>query len=211
MVGSSERSRGTHRSRATGDVNDSFAWSLLQAIPDGVVMIDAGGRIVFANRRAEVLFGYARGELLGEFVEILIPLDRHDAHREHRARYSDAPDVRPMGAGLRLAGVRRDGTRLPVDISLSPLVEGSRRLIIAAIRLHSDAERDRLATEVLDSMIHRLFSIGLSLQGAAAAPDDLLRQRVFDAVDELDRIIRDVRNTLFDPDLHRTGEAPHDS
>lgn len=205
---SSERSRSTESSRGTtGDI-DSFAWALLHAIPDGIVMVDDGGRIIFANRRAETLFGYARGELLGESVEILVPSDRHDAHREHRSRYSDAPNVRPMGAGLRLAGVRRDGTRFPVDVSLSPLVEGSRRLIVAAIRPHSDAERDRLATDLLDTAIHRLFSIGLSLQAAAAAPEDLLRQRVSDVVDTLDQTIHEIRTTLFDRlHLRETGEA----
>jgi PAS domain S-box-containing protein len=162
-MGSTEQPRGTPSPDAmTRAANDSFAWSLLQAMPDGVVMVEDGGRIVFANRRAETLFGYARGGLLGEAVEVLVPPDLHDAHREHRARYGDAPAVRPMGAGLRLDGIRRDGTHFALDISLSPLVEGSRRLIVAAIRPHSDAERDRLATALHDSIIHRLFAIGMS-------------------------------------------------
>ena len=178
---------------------ESLAWSMLHSMPDGVVMIEDGGRIVFANRRAESLFGYARGELLGENIEILIaPADR-DAHRDHRARYGEVPVPRPMGDGARLLGVRRDGSGMPVDVSLSPLVEGSRRLVMAAVRPHSDLERDRIADELLESVIGKLFGVGWSLQVAIDCREDTLTERLTQAIDALDTAIHQIRAAVYPP------------
>jgi PAS domain S-box-containing protein len=190
-------------------VGESFAWSLLHAMPDGVVMVEGGGRIVFVSRRAEALFGYDRGELLGEMIEILVPADRREAHREHRSRYSHDPRTRLMGAGLLLQGARRDGSTFPVDISLSPLVEGSRRLIVAAIRPHDEAERARRVIGLLDTIVHQLSGIGLSLRGATIASEDMLRQRVTDAVESLDDVVARVRTILSETQSgHSDPDAP---
>jgi PAS domain S-box-containing protein len=178
---------------------ESLAWAMLHSMPDGVVMIEDGGRIVFANRRAESLFGYSRGELLGENIEILIAPAGRDAHRDHRARYGEAPIPRPMGDGARLLGVRRDGSGLPVDVSLSPLVEGSRRLIMAAVRPHSDLERDRIASELLESVIGQLFSVGWSLQEAIDCREDTLTERLAQAIDALDTAIHQIRAAVYPP------------
>jgi PAS domain S-box-containing protein len=178
---------------------ESLAWAMLHSMPDGVVMIEDGGRIVFANRRAESLFGYSRGELLGQNIEILIAPARRDAHRDHRARYGEAPLPRPMGGGARLLGVRRDGSGLPVDVSLSPLVEGSRWLIMAAVRPHSDLERDRIADELLESVIGQLFGVGWSLQLAIECREDTLTERLTQAIDALDTAIHQIRAAVYPP------------
>jgi PAS domain S-box-containing protein len=107
---------------------------LLQAAPDAMVIVDARGRIVRVNAEAERLFGYDRQELVGQEVETLVPLDRRDAHRPQREQYSRHPDRRPMGRALDLKARRKDGTEVPVEISLSPLETGEGTRVIATVR-----------------------------------------------------------------------------
>jgi PAS domain S-box-containing protein len=120
--------------------------ALLDVAPDALIVTDEHGAIVLANTQVEALFGWTRAELLGQPVEALIPEAAREAHRAHRAGYAAAPRARSMGAGLRLNGRRRDGSELPVDVSLSPLEYDGRRLIIAAVR---DVTGRRQAEEAL--------------------------------------------------------------
>ena len=94
---------------------------LLEAMPDAIVMVNAGGEIVVANGQAERLFGYDHGQMLGQAVEILLPQRYHQAHQSHRHGFFQLPHTRSMGAGLELFGRRRDATEFPVEISLSPI------------------------------------------------------------------------------------------
>lgn len=93
---------------------------LLEAAPDAILQVDEEGRIILLNRVTEAMFGYSREELLGQPVEVLIPRELHTAHVGHRARYRSQPATRAMGTGLALEGLRKDGSRFPVEISLSP-------------------------------------------------------------------------------------------
>ena len=93
---------------------------ILDAAPDGIVQVDSEGRIVLLNRAFESMFGYTRDELLGQPVEKLIPMELRAKHRGHRDQYRRNPATRPMGTGLSLEGLRKDNTRFPVEISLSP-------------------------------------------------------------------------------------------
>ena len=86
---------------------------LLEAAPDAIVGIDDGGRILLVNQQVEQVFGYTRDELVGERVERLVPERFRRAHGTHRRRFFGAPSVRPMGAGLALFGLRRDGSDSP--------------------------------------------------------------------------------------------------
>lgn len=114
---------------------------LLEAAPDAIIEVDRGGRIVLLNAVTEKLFGYSRDELLGESVEALIPEDLRRRHREHRAYYWAHPVTRPMGQGLTLFAKRRDGTRFPVEISLSPLESEDGLRVTAVIRDVSERQR----------------------------------------------------------------------
>ena len=107
---------------------------LLESAPDGLVIVDSQGRMVLVNGQTEKLFGYARSELLGNPVEMLVPERFHPEHPGHRMGYFAAPHPRPMGVGLALFGRRRDGTEFPVEISLSPLEADEGRLVTATIR-----------------------------------------------------------------------------
>jgi PAS domain S-box-containing protein len=122
---------------------------LLEAAPDAIIEIEREGQIVLLNKAAEQLFGYTREELLGKPLETLIPSDAQAAHRAHRNKYWASPTTRPMGTGLKLEGQRKDGSRVPVEISLSPVQfeEGFR--VSAIIR---DVSERRLAEEQLRSV-----------------------------------------------------------
>ncbi|WP_205697055.1 PAS domain S-box protein [Conexibacter sp. SYSU D00693] len=114
---------------------------LLESAPDAMVIADAAGAIVLVNAQTERLFGYARDELLGQPVELLVPGAARDRHAEHRVRYARDPHTRAMGAGLELHGRRKDGSEFPVEISLSPLETDGEKLVSAAVRDISDRRR----------------------------------------------------------------------
>jgi protein-histidine pros-kinase len=121
---------------------------LLEAAPDAMVIVDEQGVIVLVNSQTERVFGYARGELLGQRIETLVPARFREGHPERRAAYIADPRTRPMGAGLDLFGRRKDGTEFPAEISLAPMQSDSGRLVTAAIRDISD--RKKIETKFRD-------------------------------------------------------------
>ncbi|HAY09587.1 MAG TPA: PAS domain-containing sensor histidine kinase [Thauera sp.] len=108
--------------------------NLLESMPDGIVMINAAGYIVFSNSQAEAMFGYASGTLHGRMVESLLPERFRGAHVRHRVTYFGQLRTRTMGSGLELFGLRQDGTEFPVEISLSPLATDEGAFVMSAIR-----------------------------------------------------------------------------
>ncbi len=102
--------------------------------PDGILQIDQSGRILIANRSAELMFGYSREEFIGSNVDALVPAaDRH-AHAQHRHQFAAAGRTRPMGLGLDLSARRKDGSTFPVEISLSPIQTEEGVHVTAVIR-----------------------------------------------------------------------------
>ncbi|MEQ9618549.1 MAG: PAS domain S-box protein [Deltaproteobacteria bacterium] len=119
--------------------NDFF--SILDNVPDAMVVTNNEGKIVLINHQTEKLFGYSEEELLGETVEILLPERFRKEHKRHRGSYYDEPKVRPMGRGISVIGRRRDGSEVPLEISLSPWRNGDEFLVISAIRDITERER----------------------------------------------------------------------
>lgn len=130
---------------------------ILESAPDAMVVVDADGRIEMVNAQLEVLFGRQRRDLLGETIETLVPERLRERHREHRRRYSGELMVRPMGAGMDLAGRRGDGTEFPVEISLSPIHTNRGVLVSAAIRDTTERKRQeallRRTNEALEQRV----------------------------------------------------------
>jgi PAS domain S-box-containing protein len=117
---------------------------VLDSAPDAMIVIDESGAILFANRQVEALFGYTPAEISGARVETLLPPRFRERHVGHREGYARSVRVRPMGAGLELFGMRKDGTEFPVEISLSPITQRGQQLVVAAIRdvtEHKQAEQ----------------------------------------------------------------------
>lgn len=148
---------------------------LLEAAPDAILEVDRDGHIQLVNRVTEKLFGYDREELLGQPVEMLIPEEARTRHVHHRSQYWNHPSTRLMGTGLALEGRRKDGSRFPVEISLSPVESDDSFYVTAVIRDVTERKRaedelrlvqslrnreieraNRLKSEFLASMSHEL-------------------------------------------------------
>lgn len=152
----------------SGEPASKLIRQLLDGAPDAMVVIDASGRMLFFNLMAERLFGYARAEVLGHEVELLVPERYRSMHLGHRKRYGQAPSVRPMDTGRELYGRRKDGTEFSIEISLSPFHTAGGLLTCASIRDISD--RKQKEQELRRIQTHLLNAVE-SIQGAFAIFD----------------------------------------
>jgi PAS domain S-box-containing protein len=190
--------------------------ALLESAPDAIVVVDDTGTITVANNRTTDLFGYTQDELIGQRVEMLIPAASRAGHPRLRDGYFEHAGVRPMGAGLQLWAVRKDGTEFPVDISLAPLETPSGTLVSAAVRDITDrlraeqallqakeeAERANAAkSDFLSRMSHELrtpltailgFTELLQMQGVAEDQKDAFIERTYKAGQHLLSLVNDV-------------------
>lgn len=192
------------------DLND-----LLDASPDGLLLVDAEGTIRLTNRRTEEIFRYATGSLIGASVEQLLPARLRAVHVRHRQTYEKNPQVRPMGIGRPLMGRCRDGADVPIEVSLSPVAcPAGLAGVIATVREDSErrqahaeatqaavtAEDTRIATALLERIVGRLFESGLVLYGALDLSSAPVRQRIEMVLSETDEIIAEMRGLIFDID-----------
>ena len=127
--------------------------------------IDAQGRIVLVNAGAEKLSGYSREELLGEGLEIIVPRELTAKHIDHRANYWSHPVTRPMGSGLDLHIQRKDGSRVPVEISLSPVKYDDDVRVTAFIRDITERKRaERQIREIHERLTAELTATNRQLE-----------------------------------------------
>ncbi len=127
---------------------------LFEFAPDAMVMTDGDGIIRLVNRQAEQLFGWSRGELFGQSVNVLVPFDKGDRHSALHKGFMRVATVRSMGSGQETQhGLRKDGTEFPAEISLSPMETEDGLMLATAVRDITDRLRqaeDRTAREAAD-------------------------------------------------------------
>lgn len=116
------------------DSTEAYFRNVLESAPDAIVIIDHYGKIAVVNKQAVKMFGYTREELLGKEIEILLPDELGDRHVSHRAGFARDPLLRPMGTGMELCGKCKDGSLLPVEISLSPVMSEAGAFVSSVIR-----------------------------------------------------------------------------
>jgi two-component system, NarL family, sensor histidine kinase DevS len=195
--------------------------SVLDAAPDGMVLCDATGLIVFVNEPMASMSGHTQKELLGAPIERLVPVAHHAAHRCHRETYIAAPTSRPMGASLELAMAHQSGADVPVEISLAPMTIDGLPYVVATVRddterralRHRVAEadqrdrllddRERIARDLHDTVIQDMFAAGMRISALLGRIDnDQARHELGHVIDQIDASIRRVRAVVFD--LHRS-------
>jgi PAS domain S-box-containing protein len=106
---------------------------VVEASPNGFIVVDAFGNITLVNKKAESMFGYNREELLGKKVEMLIPMDHRNNHENYRKEYLKEPFTRSMGSGRDLFGLHKDGSHIPVEIGLNPMTTSEGTFVIASV------------------------------------------------------------------------------
>jgi PAS domain S-box-containing protein len=200
--------------------------AIFDAAPDGVLVVAADGTIRAANPKIEQLFGWRADELEGEPMEVLLPDVLRDGHVRHRAAFAKNPHDRPMGVGLDLLGQRKDGSRFPIEVSLSPWrQEGGDIRVICSVRDVSavrrlqnfsegalratEDERQRIARELHDDTAQRLATLILRVGALARECDAEKRTRLFDQVrgeivDAAEGVKRMARG-LRSPELEELG------
>jgi len=193
-------------------VRASLLQQASELAPDGVLIVDVAGEIVYANRSMHALAGV--DDLTGTTVDALVPDGVRGRHTRYRQAYAEAPSQRPMGSGLELALQRADGALVPVEISLSPFEEDGlyviaivrdiserratqQRLAIAAQQLALSGERERIGRDLHDVVLQHLYGLGLSVQAIAGSADPVASVRLEEIVDEVDRVIAEIRTIVF--------------
>ncbi len=193
----------------------AFSEQFLDAAPDAILVVDADGVMRVANRKATELFGYEVDELVGQSVDVLVPDHRRGDHEGRRHDYWAQPRIRQMGdARSKVAAQRRDGSTVPVEIALSPVSVDGLQYVMAIVRDVTDRldaeleqssmrlrlavveDRDRIARDLHDLVIQRLFATGMRLQSALGNPDQLLERATL-AIADLDETIAVIRDSIF--------------
>ena len=187
----------------------------IDQLPDGVVVCSRDGRIMLANATLVRISGYQHDELIGMPIDGLVPARHRHRHGALRAEFVDEGKTRPMGPGLQLQLEHRDGELVPVEISLAPVGDGTTGAVIAIVRdmterrradevlrvtndlLSLANERERIARDLHDTVLQRLFGLGLELQAVAMRAERTVGERIEQAVDEIDLIIREIRTAVF--------------
>jgi PAS domain S-box-containing protein len=181
--------------------------AILEVVPEAMVIADEAGAICFVNAQTVAMFGYLRSELLEMKLDALMPERFRGKHQHHRREFISRPAIRPMGSGLKLFGLKKDGTEFPLDISLGPFKRGDQILAIAAIR---DISELREASEKLHKKIRELADFKSALDEHAILAITDACGRITYANDKFCKISQYSRAELLGQD-HRLINSGHHS
>jgi PAS domain S-box-containing protein len=150
--------------------SEAVATAVLASASEAILLVDTSGQITLVNPAAERMFGYERGALLGQRLEVLLPERVRNVHVSHRTAYFAEPRTRPMGIGLDLAGRRQDGSQFPVEISLSHVETASGIVAIAFITDITERKRVEAQLQRQREVLHqneKLAALGTMAAGIA--------------------------------------------
>lgn len=213
------------RARQAAERAELLFGDVLTSATEGILIVDPGGQIRFANPAAGQLFGYQKQELNGLPVERLLPEALRDAHVAHRSQYSAKAVPRPMGRDRSLVGLRKDGTEVPIEVSLSPMAYQGGLAVVAFVtditdrrdaersiqayqarlqRMRLDAalteehERRRIAVGLHDQVGQALALAQIKLSAACKELPDAQCTAVTDAVSLIEEAINAQRSLVFE-------------
>ena len=207
--------RVVERSRAAAALEETIQRSrqIIEAADDAFIAMDASGVITGWNRRAEETFGWCRQEAIGAILaDTIIPPQHRSAHQRGLARFLATGDGPLVHQRVEISGWHRDGREFPVELVIWPVGSGAACEFNAFIhdiserkrgeellrRLSVVEDRERIAKELHDGVIQSLFAVGMGLSATAAVNGDpATSQRIEGAVEELDRVIHEVRSYIF--------------
>ena len=196
-------------------LSDQVARVMLDNTPDGVLVCDDTGTIIYTNQHMLTLCGYTQNDMIGMSVETLVPTDMTRSHVVLRNRFFATNASRSMAPSRNILMQRKDGTTVSVAIALTLLNENDERLVAASVRDISElmerehrltmsnealalaAERERIARDLHDNVLQYLFGLGLELQALEPAADHAYAARLAIGIDQIDRAIREIRTTVF--------------
>lgn len=213
--------------------SESRVRALLESAAQAILAVNSSGRVELVNSTTEHMFGYARADLLGQQLEMLLPKRLQDSHGKHRAEYFDHPRNRPMGIGLELSGRRKDGTEFPIEVSLSyvespdgPMAvafvsditkrkaaEENSRLLSARLLTTSEDERKRIARELHDSLGSDLATLNIEVaevEGQVSSQPELADklERIRNEINDVAKAATDLSHSLHPAALSQLGLGP---
>ncbi|MCB9091985.1 MAG: PAS domain S-box protein [Halobacteriovoraceae bacterium] len=136
---------------------EEMASIVLEASPSGMVMVNSRGEILLANKQIEKIFGYQRGEIIGKNVDVLVPEEFRVFHPDQREQYYLNPEPRQMGTGRELFGLRKDGSRVPVEVGLTPIQTNGEIFVVSSIVDISERRKMLQELEKQDELLHYAF------------------------------------------------------